>query len=240
MSARKVVAIHQPNFFPWLGYFDKLARADVFVVLDNVQFPKKGGTWSNRVRLLVDGRPQWLTMPVVRTYHGARAVNEMEIDNTAPWRKKLLKTLELNYHRAPNFSQVFPVVAELVQNPTANLAEYNWSGIESVATALGLDTSKLVIASTLAAEGQATDLLVAIVRAVGGTAYLCGGGATGYQDDAKFAAAGLELIYQDFQHPVYPQGGTRDFVPGLSIIDALMHCSFPATGAMLGATRVSS
>ncbi len=238
MPDRKVVAIHQPNFFPWLGYFNKLVRADVFVVLDNVQFPKTGGTWSNRVRLLVDGRPEWATMPVVRTYHGVRAINEMEIDNSLPWREKLLKTLETNYHRSQNFSQVFPVVAELVKNPTANLAEYNRSAIESLAISLGLDTSKLVVASTLAAEGQATDRLVAIVRAVGGTAYLCGSGAIGYQEDAKFAAAGLELIYQDYQHPVYPQGATREFIPGLSIIDALMHCSFPCTGALIAAARV--
>lgn len=237
MPDRKVVAIHQPNFFPWLGYFEKFARADVFVMLDNVQFPKKGATWSNRVHLLVEGRPQWMTMPIVRAYHGVRGVNEMEIDNTSPWRSKLLKTLELNYKHAPHFSQVFPVVAELVKNPTSSLAEYNRSAIESLAIGLGLDTSKLVLSSRLEAEGQATDLLIAIVQSVGGTAYLCGGGATGYQEDTKFAAAGLELIYQDLQHPVYPQKTSGEFVPGLSVIDALMHCSFRSTGAMIGAAR---
>jgi len=66
----RVVAIHQPNFLPWLGYFDKLARADTFVLLDSVQFPKRNGTWMNRVKLLVGGEPGWITVPIVRAYHG--------------------------------------------------------------------------------------------------------------------------------------------------------------------------
>ena len=85
-----LVAIHQPNFLPWLGYFDKLARADVFVLLDDAQFPKKGGTWVNRARLLVSGRPDWVTVPVDRSYHGTRTIIEMQIDDARPWRRKLI------------------------------------------------------------------------------------------------------------------------------------------------------
>src|SRR4051794_9997556 len=86
-----VVGLHQPNFFPWLGYFDKLVRADVFVLLDNVQFSKTGGTWSNRVRLLAGDAPTWITLPVVRAYSGVRLVREMQIDNRQPWRRKFLQ-----------------------------------------------------------------------------------------------------------------------------------------------------
>jgi hypothetical protein len=239
MTRRKVVAIHQPNFFPWLGYFDKLARADILVLLDNVQFPKTGGTWLNRTRLVVNGQALWTTMPIARSYHGVRAINEIEIDNSLAWRQKLLRTLQINYRRAPHFDQVFPVIVELVENPTAYLAEYNRIAISTLAATLGLDTTKLVVGSTLEVGGESTDHLIAIVRAVEGTAYLCGAGATGYQDDEKFAAAGLELIYQDFLHPVYPQT-TREFIPGLSVIDALMNCSFSGTGALLGVMRVGS
>ena len=86
-----LVAIHQPNFLPWLGYFDKIARADVFVMLDSVQFAKTGGTWSNRVQMLVGGQATWLTMPIVRSYHGVRTYRQMEIDEEQSWRKKLLE-----------------------------------------------------------------------------------------------------------------------------------------------------
>ena len=88
VPGERIVAIHQPNFFPWLGYFDKIARANVFVILDSVQFPKKQGNWMNRVRVLVHGKPHWLTVPVDRTFHGVRSVREMQIASDSPWRDR--------------------------------------------------------------------------------------------------------------------------------------------------------
>lgn len=238
MADSKIVAIHQPNFFPWLGYFNKIARSDLFLLMDNAQFPKTGGNWSNRVRLLINGEPQWVTVPVVRAFHGVRSVREMRINNDAPWRIKLIKTIRTNYSHAPFFPYVFPFLEELINNPTDMLSDYNTSAITSLAERLSIDSSKLILGSTLRAEGQATDLLVSMVRTVGGTAYLAGGGAGGYQEDEKFAAAGIELIAQDFKHPVYAQQGGREFVPGLSIIDALMNRGFEEVGALVSATEV--
>lgn len=234
-KSRKVVAIHQPNFFPWLGYFDKIARAGVFLVMDNVQFPRTGaGTWINRVRLIVGGYPRWVTMPIVRAHHGLRRIDEMRINNTTPWRAKLLKTVQMNYGRAPCFDAVFPFLTKLVENPTDDLVEYNLSAIRSLATALQIDTSKFTLGSSLGVgEKSGTDLLISMVKAVGGTAYLCGSGAVAYQQDDRFETEGLELIYQNFQHPTYVQANTQEFVPGLSVIDALMNCGFEKTGALL-------
>lgn len=234
MADKKVVAIHQPNFFPWLGYFHKIVVADMFIVLDNVQFPKKGGTWSNRVRVFVSGQPAWLTIPVDRAYHGVRRINQVYLKNVYPWRNKILRTLQLNYRRAPFFEEVFPVLFELVKNATNSLAEYNLSLIRTLMKELQFDVSKMILASTLLdAKEKGTELLILLVKAVGGTAYLCGGGAEGYQEDDKFAEAGLELRYQNFQHPVYPQIHTNAFVPGLSIIDPLMNCGFKNTFKLL-------
>jgi hypothetical protein len=228
------VAIHQPTFFPWLGYFDKIVRADVFVVLDHVQFPKsRPGSWLNRVQLSVGGRPAWVTMPVVRTYHGLRRIDEMAIDNTSPWRRKLLQLLRSSYGRAPAFAEVFPIVAPLVENATDCLVDYNLAAIEALCERLGIGTAHLVRSSTLQVAGHATELLVGLVQCVGGRVYLAGGGAGGYQEDALFHAAGLELEYQRFQHPVYAQRGAVDFVPGLSILDALFNCGFADTAALL-------
>lgn len=227
-SDKKIVAIHQPNFFPWLGYFNKIAWADAFVLLDNVQFPKTGGTWINRVRLMVNGQGRWVTVPIVRSYHGLRLIREMKINGTS-WRASVLQTIRSAYGRASHFKAVFPFLAELINTPTDDLAEYNLTAIRALTRALDIDPAKLVVGSTLNVEGKATGLLIAMVRALGGTAYLCGGGATGYQEDENFRTAGVELIYQDFRHPVYRQGKTNEFTPGLSIIDALMHCGFDET-----------
>ncbi len=233
MSAAKVVAIHQPTFFPWLGYFNKIVRSDQFVVLDSVQFPKKGGSWANRVKLLISGQPGWVTMPVDRNYHGVRSYGEMQVDSAGPWRDKLLKTIKTNYSRAFYFDQVFPKVELLIHNSTTRLTDYNLSAILYVAKELGIDTSGIVLASSLRTDGAGTDLLVSLVKAVNGTAYLCGGGASGYQEDQKFAAAGVNLIYQNFKHPVYEQASPGDFVPGLSVIDALMSCGFQRTSELI-------
>ena len=237
MTVRRVVAIHQPNFFPWLGYFDKLRRADVFVWLDDAQFEKSGsGTWSNRVRLLVGGSPRWATMPVRRDYHGTRPTNQILIDDRQPWREKLLKTIELHYRKAAAFDEAFSVIAQLLEQPTDRLADFNRAAIAALAARVGIDAGKCVAASSLAIDARATERLVAIVRSVGGDAYLAGGGAAGYQDDGKFAAAGVELIMQRFEHPVYSQG-RPEFTPGLSIIDTLMHSGFDGTAALLGVRR---
>jgi hypothetical protein len=236
MTDPKMVAIHQPNFLPWLGYFDKLVRSDTFIILDNVQFPKTGGTWINRVRILVNGQPVWCTLPIVRAYHGTRRISEMEINDSTSWRDKLLKTLQMNYNRAPFFKSVFPFLEELISQPTGSLAEYNIISIRSISQRLGLDTSKFIIGSTLNVTGAATELLISMVKAVGGTSYLCGGGAGGYQDDDLFDAHCIELVYQDFNHPTYLQIGADQFVPGLSIIDCLLNCGWDGTRKLINAS----
>ena len=233
MSKDTVVAIHQPNFFPWLGFFNKIALADVFVILDNVQFPKKGGTWSNRVKILVQDAPAWVTVPIIRSYHGVLPINNIRINETTQWREQLVKTIDLSYRRAPHFAQVFPSLADLVNQRTDRLADYNLQAILSLAEAVGLDTTKIVLGTTLNVEGRGTDLLVSMTKAVGGTAYLSGGGAQAYQEDDKFADAGIELLYQGFQHPTYPQRNDAAFVPGLSIIDSAMNCGFEFTADFL-------
>src|SRR4051812_7957475 len=113
-----IVAIHQPNFFPWLGFFDKIARADVFVLLDDVQFPKKGGTWINRVQLVNNGHVLWATAPVRRDYSGVLNINAIKINDDEPWRDKLLRTLQTVYARAPHFRDGFAFVEPLVRYET--------------------------------------------------------------------------------------------------------------------------
>jgi len=227
----RLVAIHQPNFFPWLGYFAKIARADVFVLLDDVQFPKKGGTWINRVRLLVNEEPSWVTVPVVRKYHGVREIREMRIDEQTPWRRKVMGTVQASYGGAPHGDEVMPQLSELIENPTDELAEYNRAAITKLTEALGIET-EMVLSSSLGVSSQATQRLIELVQAVGGTAYLSGGGAEGYQEDERFAEAGIDLVEQGFEPPSYPQLASEP-VPGLSVIDALFSCGFAGTRRLL-------
>lgn len=224
MQILKVVAIHQPNFFPWLGYFDKIAGSDVFIFFDHVQFPKTGaGAWCNRVKMRVAGEPRWVTAPVRRAFHGVAAINEIEWADEQPWRAKLLKTLSASYAKAPHYRDTMAWLEPLILQPEGNLARYNMTVIRAIADRIGLSHEHCVTSSSLGGQGQANELLIDLTRKVGGDCYLCGGGAAGYQDDEAFAAAGLELRYQRFTHPVYAQIGQPDFAPGLSIVDALMN-----------------
>lgn len=229
----RLVAIHQPNFIPWLGFFNKIHRADIFIALDSVQFQKTGGTWTNRVRILIQGQPHWMTIPIVRAYHGTRAINEMEINDSHPWREKMIRTIDMNYSRAPYFDCVRPWVKQWISHPSRNIAEFNLFSIGEIMRILDLNSSKLVLSSGLKVNGQSTDLLVSLIRSVSGTAYLCGGGATEYQEDERFAAAGIRLVYQEFQHPVYPHFNSKEFVPGLSVLDVLFNCGPERTGELV-------
>jgi len=229
----RVVAIHQPNFLPWLGFFDKLARADVLVLLDDVQFPRTGaGTWLNRVRVIVGGEPAWLTVPVRRTGRGLQSVCDVDVDDEQPWRRRMLRTLELNYRHAPGFDEALALVREVVEHPAVRLAELNEHGVRVLARAIGLDPSRLVRSSALAASGSGTDLLIALTRAAGGTTYLSGDGAEGYQEVGRYEAAGVQLRFQEFRHPTYDQPLPRP-VHGLSIVDALMNCGIDDTRSLL-------
>ena len=190
MARPHVVAIHQPNFFPWLGYFDKLERADTFVLLDTVEFSK--GSRTNRVEVLVGDEPRWITAPVQRAGIGG-PIKDVLTDTQRDWRGKIVKTLQQSYSGVE-------AVEDLVLCEETRLAAYNEHGIRQVAETLGI-TTPIVRASDLRADGRATERLIAIVRAVGGSAYLAGGGAGGYQEDERFAGAGIELIPQDFAAP---------------------------------------
>ena len=217
-----LVAIHQPNFFPWLGYFDKVRRADVFIFLDAVSYPRSGsggmGSWCNRVRVSVAGEARWITCPVKRVPLGT-AIQAVEIDDAQPWRTKVTRTLEANYRRSPGYERAMALLGPLLQNTTTNLADFNIAAIKAIAAHLGLQT-RFVRQSELEFDGQATELLVSLVKAAGGDAYLAGGGAGGYQEDELFAASGIRLVAQGFTPE--PYGPENTFLPGLSVIDYLI------------------
>ncbi len=234
MTSEKLsVAIHQPSFFPWLGFFDKILKSDIFVILDNVQFPKTGGFWANRVKILVSGEPAWITMPIVRSYSGLRDINQMEINNLTPWREKLIKTISINYKKAPFYNEVFSILESLILFETNHLLEYNLNVINSLCKILNIDNSNTILASSLTPKGKATDLLISIVTSLGGSEYICGGGADKYQENEKFEQTGIKLTYQNFKQPVYKQFNTKEFVSGLSVIDVLMNCGIEETQQIL-------
>ena len=227
------VAIHQPNFFPWLGYFDKIERVDEFIFLDHVQLPKKAGSWTNRVPLLVSGKKKWVTASIKRNFSGTKKVNEIQIELADNWKKKFIKTLKISYGKCVFFNQVMNFIEPLILFNEENLSKYNIHCIKNILERLEIKTSHLKLSSDLNQRGSSSNLLINLTKSVGGNSYLSGGGAEGYQDDNLFGANGIELIYQNFNHPVYNQLNREEFVPGLSIIDCLMNNGLEKTSEII-------
>jgi hypothetical protein len=229
-----LATIHQPNFFPWLGFFDKVRRADVFILLDDVAYPRAGsggmGSWANRVRLNIQGKAQWVGAPLKRLSLGA-PIRDAVVDDSQPWRAKLVKTLITNYGRAANFSRAMPLIESLLFSGEANLAAFNAAAIARIAANLGL-RPHFVAQSELPHSGKGTELLITLIKATGCDAYLAGGGAQGYQEDELFDTHSIRLEYQTFVPR--PYGPPHSFIPGLSVLDYLMHDGRPLLEAFPG------
>lgn len=219
----KICAIHQPNFFPWLGYFDKIKRCDKFIVLDDVQYQKKGGTWSNRVAINIQGKSKWITAPINRP-NGLWNINETTFQDTN-WRDKIIKTIQANYSKAPFFKENRDFIFELINFKENNLSKYNLNAIVEICRYLNIEIdSKLVLSSNYSFSSSSNELLIDLTKATGSDIYMAGGGASDYQNIELFKKEGLNFLYQDFEHPIYEQINTDDFIKGLSIIDYIFNC----------------
>ena len=224
MPVPMIVAIHQPCYLPWLGYLQRMAQADVFVLLDHVQFER--ANYQNRTRILVEGEARWLTVPVVQRSQKERIVDK-EIDNrlegSRHWSRAHLGTLRHAYRAAPFANLYLPVLKDILEARWALLADLDLALLELLREAFGIRTP-LVRSSELGVAGAKSDLILGICRALGAHEFLGGtGGSRAYLDAEAFRRAGIRVRWQDFRHPAYAQCGDAPFVPGLSAADLLLN-----------------
>jgi hypothetical protein len=210
------VTIHQPQFMPWLGYLDKIDQADLFVMLDTVQFKKQ--EWQNRNRIRTATGWQWLTVPVLQ--HFGQRIDDVVINSTVAWKIQHLRALDMHYARAPYRDRYLSQLRELYREPWTKLSDLNKSITQWLLTAYGI-TTPVHCASDWTAREEPTDRLVDLCRAVGATHYLAGPGADRYVDKPRFEASGVRLEMQMFQHPIYRQA-YAPFEPNLSALDLLL------------------
>lgn len=217
---RRSVGIHQPHYLPWLRYFEKIARSDVFVLLDDVQYEKNG--FQNRNKIKTAQGWTYLTVPVKKPL--LVPINEVLIDNSTPWAEKHLRAIELNYRRAPCFEQYWEALVNLYTAQWERLSALNEGMLRCFLDALGIDTP-LLRSSELPTTGQSTDRLIDICKAVDADVYLSGAHAAGaYLNEEAFHSAGICLGLQEWKAPVYAQRfPSAGFIPDLSIIDLLLN-----------------
>lgn len=213
------VAIHQPEHLPWLGYLDKAARADLFILLDTVAFKKN--YFENRNRIRTPQGWAWLTVPVLIKGKFGQAFTEVEINNKARWAEVYFRTLRQNYSKAPFWKDYSPGLEQVILHPWERLVDFNLALIDFLWSAFGIATLRRR-ASELNVPGKKGDLLLNICRQVGAAVYLSGPSGRDYLDESIFTAAGIGVEYHSFTHPEYRQLFSP-FVPGMSSVDLLLN-----------------
>jgi hypothetical protein len=218
------LSAHQPAYLPWLGYFEKIARADIFVYLDTVQFEKN--SFTNRNRIKGPNGPFWLTVPVRQKGHLEGTLQTLEIDGAQAWREKHLKAIALSYARAPGFAAKFARLEALYGEAHATLADFCWAQLQFWVQELGLGRTRLVRSSELPAMARKSDLVLDLCRHFGANRYLSGKLGRDYLDEAAFGSHDIEVVYQDYRCEPYPQLH-GEFVPALGIVDVWMNMPVP-------------
>jgi hypothetical protein len=224
-----IIAIQQPNYLPWMGYFHKIAQSDIFVFLDDVPFSK--GSYTNRVKVLGTGVARWLSVPV-KVKLGDK-INEIKPANPG-WLESHISSLKNYYSNAGEFAAAWPKLDEMFSClPKGNLSEINQLLVKSIAGELGL-SCKFVMSSDYE-QGALTgdDRLISLLEQLAPKAtYLSGKGAHKYQDPEKFHLAELGFNYTSFNPPQYPQM-SEEFIPGLSIIDLILNVGWKQAGDLV-------
>lgn len=216
-----IVGIHQPAYFPWLGYFDRINQVDQFIYLDTVQFQK--GSFQNRNKVLTRNGPVWLTVPVETSgclY--TTALKDLMIDNRQPWQAKHLSTLQQNYSSSQMYKEVLSIVEPFYRKPWVRLSDLCWEMLLKFDEILGVTTPIVKASEITGVEGKKSDLILNLCRAVKATTYLSGSQGKDYLDLEKFAASNVEVLFQEYVPIPYRQQ-SDEFVPALGVVDLLFN-----------------
>ena len=213
-----IAAGHQPNYLPWLGFFDKMRRSDLFIIEDNVQFERQG--FTNRNKILTSEGVRWISVPMEHA-NKPLLINEVKIANKSEpnWGKRHWLTLNHNYCKTPYWSDFSDFFKETYEQEWTMLIDLNMHLIKGIMGFLKID-KPLVLGSSLGASGKKTELIIAQCKQLGADVQLAGNGCKDYIDYKRFEQEGIKLIFQEFSHPIYTQT-CPGFVPGLSIVDYL-------------------
>lgn len=229
-----ILSAHQPHFLPWLGYLDRMMRADLFVLLDHVQFER--ANFQNRTAIRFNGRSQLITVPVQQFSQKERIIDKL-IDNPPTleprwWGSNLFETLRHAYRRAPFFDLYAPSLKAIIDRRYTHLVDLNQAMLDFLREVLEIRTP-LVRSSDLVLQGQKSEMILNLCQVLGADVYLAGMGASrNYLDREAFERAGIRIDFQSFRHPLYSQCGKEPFIKGLSAADLLFNHG-PQSAALL-------
>lgn len=219
----KRVGIHQVNYFPWSGYFNKMAKSDVFIFLDEVQLSYGG--YSQRTPVMSDlGEQVFLNVGVIKKGHMEKQFREILINPKSVWRETHYNFLKESYGSCPYYKEVIGVVEPVFDKNLNTLFDVTLCSINVIRDVLGIHTPTIMQSSlSYDREAKKSRLVLELTKAVDGDVYLSGSGARQYMDLQEFADQGISVEYQQFKPFEYFQGKENGFVAGLSVLDMLFH-----------------
>jgi hypothetical protein len=218
-----ILSVHQPQYIPWLGYFDKINHSDIFVYLDQVQYKER--EYQNRNRIRTKEGWIWLTVPVLSKGLGRQKINEVRIDNSLPWTRKHLASLQASYGKTAFFKQHSPFFEELYSRNWDRLTDLNVEIINYLLREFKIET-KVYYESAIGDTQCSTARIIELCQKLQADTYLSGQGGKDYLEEEQFSTAGIKLVYQEFHHPRYRQGYAAteaDFIPNLAALDLLFN-----------------
>jgi len=216
-----IIAIHQPNYLPYLGFFDKMKQSDIFLIYDDAQFNKEDFQHRNRIRIYHGWK--YLTVPVKKKRIPIRKIrirNELAVKGTT-WQESHLKEIEDNYNATSYYALYEDRLEAIYTDKYDKLIDLNMNLINFLKDAFDIKT-KIILASELGFASRSTERLVDITDSLGGDVYLSGPAGHDYLDVSLFESRGINVEFQDFKHPVYKQR-YDGFIPNMSAIDALFN-----------------
>jgi hypothetical protein len=220
-----IIAGHQPNYLPYLGFFHKITMCDMFVIVDTVQYVKRGPFgWINRNKIRTSGGKDgwvWLTVPVLSKGKFTQDIIDTMVDNSKPWSHKHWRSIEVEYQKAPYFHEHKEFFRQLYERKTDKLADLNESIIRYLISAFGIKV-EITKTSVLGAQGKGDELIIDMCKRLGADSYVHGRHGKDYINPVKFDDNKIKCIYQDFTHPVYKQLH-EPFMPEMAAIDLLFN-----------------
>lgn len=218
-----IIAGHQPEYLPYAGFIFKAMSADVFVLVDHIQYGKKQFQNRNKIRTAngSDGWA-WLTVPVITHGKFEQKICEVKINNESNWRNKHFKSIYYSYKNTPFFENYIPLFEKIYSQKWEMLVELNKAIIETIFEILDVKI-KIIKSSDYNIIGQKTEMLIDMCKKIGANGYLSGQGGKLYVDELMFKKAGLSHQYCEFEHPIYHQK-FKPFIPCMSVIDILFNC----------------
>jgi hypothetical protein len=233
------IALMQPYFLPYIGYFQLIGAVDEFLIYDGVQFSKGG--WVNRNRLLLNGEPHYFSLPLRKdTLGGSIGEVELSEDHIGKAKAKILGQFHASYQRAPHYSGILPIIEEILACPSINLSSFVHHSLQILCQHLGISTP-LSLASDLSGvnpNASRQDRVIDICKVKEATEYLNSIGGVSLYTKEAFAGHGISLAFLESALPPYAQAGA-EFVPALSIVDVLMWNGIGKTAAMLSDYRLT-